>query len=163
MAYPSYYSPYQMYNPYQMPVSQPQVNQHLQQSQQPVQQQQIQSGGFVVVQSEDEVLRYPVALGTSVDFKIENQPIVIEKTMGFSQLESPRYERFRLVKEKAPENAQEAQEEAETAKADNTVIEELKAKIDGLETELEGVKTEIEAVKKKIAPKTKKKEETEDE
>ena len=64
--------------------------------------QQVQSG-FVTVHSEEEALRYPVALGNSMTFKIENQPIVIEKTMGTSQLDSPRVERFRLVKEDAPE------------------------------------------------------------
>ena len=71
--------------------------------QQPIQQpQQMQNGGFVVVPSEDDVLRYPVALGNLVTFKIENQPIVIEKSRGFSQFEAPKYERYKLIKEEMP-------------------------------------------------------------
>lgn len=58
-----------------------------------------QSNGFMVVPNEDIVRNYPVAPGNCVTFKIEGQPIVMEKSMGFSQLEPPRIERYRLVRE----------------------------------------------------------------
>lgn len=62
-----------------------------QQLQQSIQQpQQIQNGGFMLVPSEDIARSYPVAPGNCVTFKIEGQPIVMEKSMGFSQLEAPR-------------------------------------------------------------------------
>ena len=92
MAYPYNYYPtqpnaYQNVNP--MNVQQP--------IQQPVQQ--IQNGGYVVVQNEEEVRRYPVAHGNLVTFRIENQPIVIEKSMGYSQFDTPHYEKYKLIKE----------------------------------------------------------------
>lgn len=61
--------------------------------------QQIQDGGFVTIPSEDMVYSYPVAMGKCVTFKIEGRPIIIEKSMGFSQLDAPKIERYRLVKE----------------------------------------------------------------
>lgn len=83
--------------------------QYYPQYQQPIQQQiqqpQIQDGGFMVVPNENIVNTYPVAPGKCITFKIEGQPIVIEKSMGFSQLESPRIDRYRLIKEKAPKEA----------------------------------------------------------
>lgn len=66
-----------MYNPYFQPVYQPPVNQY----QQPQ--------GILTVSSEDEALKYPIAPGNSIMFKIENQPLIIEKTMGLSQLDTP--------------------------------------------------------------------------
>lgn len=86
---PQYYQPMQQ-------VSQPQPTQN---------QMQIQNGGFVSVANEEMVRNYPVAPGNCVTFKIEGQPIVIEKSMGFSQLESPRLDRYRLVREEAPDPA----------------------------------------------------------
>lgn len=66
---------------------------------QPQQAPQIQNGGFMVVPSEDIARTYPVAPGNCVTFKIEGKPIVMEKSMGFSQLEAPRINRYRLVRE----------------------------------------------------------------
>ena len=42
---------------------------------------------------------YPVAPGNSVSFKIENQPFLCIKSMGFSPLEKPVFDTYRLVKE----------------------------------------------------------------
>ena len=72
-----------MYNPYQF---------QYQQMQQPIQQQiqqpqQMQS--IMIMPSEQDALRYAVAPGNSIMFKIENQPLIIEKSMGLSQLDSP--------------------------------------------------------------------------
>lgn len=68
----------------------------------PTQQPQIQNGGFVIVQDENEITRYPVAHGNIVTFRIENQPVVVEKSLGYSQFDTPHYERYRLIKEDMP-------------------------------------------------------------
>lgn len=60
---------------------------------------QIQNGGFVPVQNEMEARNYLVAYGNSITFKDENAPYVYVKTMGFSQLDRPIFEKYRLVKE----------------------------------------------------------------
>jgi hypothetical protein len=60
---------------------------------------QIQNGGFVPVPSEDVARNYPVAPGNSVTFKNENAPYVYTKTMGFSQLDRPIFEKYKLVRE----------------------------------------------------------------
>lgn len=68
--------------------------------QQPYQQpQQIQNSGFVSVRSIEEAFNWPVAPGNSITFKDENAPFVYTKTKGFSPLEQPTFERYRLVKE----------------------------------------------------------------
>jgi len=67
-----------------------------QQFQQPMQ---IQNGGFVSVRSIDEARNYPVAQGTSVTFKDELAPYVYTKTQGFSQLDRPIFEKYKLIKE----------------------------------------------------------------
>ena len=134
--YPSYQT--QFSQPYMMP-----QNDLFTRNNQP---QQIQNGGFVVVSSEEDVRRYPVAPGTSIDFKIENQPIVIEKTMGFSQLDSPKIERFRLVKEEM--------EEAPVVKDYAEEIKEIREEVDK-------IKAEITSLKKPRQPKKEEKSENE--
>ena len=68
--------------------------------QQPYQQpQQIQNSGFVSVRSIEEAFNWPVAPGNSITFKDENAPFVYTKTKGFSPLEQPTFEKYRLVKE----------------------------------------------------------------
>ena len=113
MAYNNFYSPYQnAYNPYQQ--YQPNFQQQMQnqsnyqQSQQPIQQQ-IQNGGFVSVHNENEARNYPIAPGNSVTFKDENAPYVYTKTQGFSQLDRPVFEKYRLVKEEEYQPQQVAQ------------------------------------------------------
>lgn len=80
MPYP-YYQNYGNYNP--MYYQQPQPQQH---------NQQIQNGGFVSAPSMDYARSYPVAPGNSVTFKIESQPYICTKTLGFSQLDQPIFE-----------------------------------------------------------------------
>lgn len=72
-----------------------------QQQYQQIQQQpmQIQNGGLVSVRGIDEARNYPVAPGNSVTFKDETSPYVYTKTQGFSQLDRPVFEKYRLVKE----------------------------------------------------------------
>ena len=84
----NYQNPYYQYQmPLQNMVQQPVQNQ----------QPQIQNGGFISVRSIDEARNYPVAPGNAVTFKIEGQPFVAEKTLGYSQFESPIFKIFKLV------------------------------------------------------------------
>lgn len=106
--YPQYYQPN-----YQIP-------QNIQPSAPPqIQQPQIQNGGFVSVRSENEARNYPVAIGNSVTFKDETEPYVYTKTMGFSQLDRPIFEKYKLVKEDAEEEIPEKKEkEIDSIKSD---------------------------------------------
>ena len=111
----------------------PQFPQQLQ-----VQQQQKPQPGFVVMPTEPDAMKYPIAPGNSITFKIENQPIMIEKTMGFSQFDSPVVKRYRIVEEDAP--APEPSPEFA-----------LKDDIDRLESEIEKIRSLLpkRTVKKK--------------
>ena len=62
-----------------------------------------QTSGFVSVRSEAEARNYPVAYGNSVTFKDETAPYIYSKTMGFSQLDRPIFEKYKLVKEETNE------------------------------------------------------------
>lgn len=79
---------------------------------QPVQQ--FQNNGFVSVRSEAEARNYPVAYGNSVTFKDETSPYVYTKTMGFSQLDRPVFEKYKLVKEESFEEAKEEPSQIES-------------------------------------------------
>ena len=116
---PNYYNPY--YQPQQMP----------QQMVQP----QIQNGGFVSVRSEEEARNYPVAQGTSVTFKNETAPYIYTKTMGFSQMDRPIFERYKLIKE-----------EDEPVKVDKV------DKVAEIESQIANLWEEINALKKRNAP-----------
>lgn len=148
MAYPNYpypqQYPQQMFNPQfvqqQMPQQMPQQMQ-MPQQQVPMNQQ-MQSGGFMSVRSEQEARNYPVAPGNVMTFKIENQPIVCEKAQGFSQLEGPVFNKYRLVKE---DEVAVAEEPAEVP-VNNT---------DDLREEIEHLKEEVKALKEKIYAKPK--------
>lgn len=116
---PNYYNPY--YQPQQMP-----------QQIQP----QIQNGGFVSVRSEEEARNYPVAQGTSVTFKNETAPYIYTKTTGFSQLDRPMFEKFKLVKE-------DTEEELKVDKVD---------KVAEIESQIANLWGEINALKKRNTP-----------
>lgn len=123
-----------------------QQNQAFQQQSQNYQQQnqQIQNGGFMVVPSEDMARTYPVAPGNCVTFKIEGKPIVMEKSMGFSQLEAPRIDRYRLVREEdAPNEQNLPQNEPKNNSTENETINELKGQIKALNDELNDIKNRL--------------------
>ena len=109
--YPSYQmQPQQLQGTQQMYQAQPTIASGQSQQMQGVQQsQQIQSGGFISVRSIEEAFNYPVAPGNSVMFKDENAPYVYTKTKGFSQLEEPVFEKYRLVKEENGQTHEQAQ------------------------------------------------------
>ena len=129
------------YNPYQQ-------NYYPTYQQQATQQPQIQNGGFVSAPNEVFARNYAVAHGTSVTFKDETLPYIYTKTMGFSQMEQPIFEKYRLVKE-------EISETSEVPAKDNDKlldsISYLKDEIKALWGEIEGLKNEP----KKTTPKRK--------
>ena len=163
MAFNNFYSPYQnAYNPYQQ--YQPNFQQQMQnqsnyqQSQQPIQQQ-IQNGGFVSVHNENEARNYPIAPGNSVTFKDENAPYVYTKTQGFSQLDRPVFEKYRLVKEEEyqPQQvAQNAPTSAEKTEQANNIDYALKSDIRALWDEIEELKKRIPKSKEEIKNKIEK-------
>lgn len=90
------------------------------------QQQQIQHGGLVSVPNIEAARNYPVAPGNSVTFKDENSPYIYTKTQGFSQLDHPVFERYRLTKEDdipAPQVSQEYALKSDVEK----LMEEIRA------------------------------------
>lgn len=130
---PNYYNPYQQYYPAQ-PIYTPQQNQP--QMNQP---QQIQSGGFISVRSELEARNYPVAPGNSVTFKDETAPYVYTKTMGFSQLDRPNFEKYKLVKEEVNESQEIVND---LVKGED--LEDIKSDIERLWSEIDAIKATFE-------------------
>ena len=137
--YPQYYGQYQ----------QPQMQAYTQPQPQP-QTPQIQNGGFVSVRNEEEARNYPVGLGTSVTFITENRQHVYSKTMGFSQLDRPIFDKYRLVKEETePENTPD----------DNVITYAEKSQIEALQAQINDITAELEELRKKQSPKKKEAEE----
>ena len=128
-------------NPYQPYYQQVLPQQFSQPQQQPQQTQQIQNGGFIPVPSEDVARNYPVAPGNSVTFKNENAPYVYTKTMGFSQLDRPIFEKYKLVREEdASVSTQETHTEPKTDLIKDDVADELKSEIEALWDEINAIK-----------------------
>lgn len=103
-----YFNPYYQQPQYYQPMQQSQSYQQPMQQQQTLPQPQIQNGGFVSVRNETEARNYPVAPGNSITFKDETSPYIYTKTMGFSQLDRPIFNRYRLVQEEDTAISQEA-------------------------------------------------------
>jgi hypothetical protein len=155
MAYNNFYPQYYQPMPNQAFQQNYQQNQAFQQQPQNYQQQnmaqnmpqnqpQIQNGGFMQIPTEEMARSYPVAPGNCVTFKIEGKPIVMEKSMGFSQLEAPRIDRYRLVREEDTQNEQNLpQNEPKNNSTENETIEELKGQIKAFKEELEDVKKRL--------------------
>ena len=146
MPYP-FYQGYPNYNPmyYQQQL---QNMQQMNNSQQNIQSSaQIQNGGFVMVKDINEAMNYPVAPGNSVTFKNENLPYIYTKTLGFSQLDNPIFEKFRLVKEVD----EQIEEVVDTTENNVTFVEYVtKEEADNLRTEIDNLRTEINVLKEEI-------------
>ena len=135
----SFYQAYPGYNPMYY-----QQLQNMQQPQQNTQQTtQIQNGGFVMVKDISEALNYPVAPGNSVTFKNENQPYIYTKTLGFSQLDQPVFETFKLVKEERTETPITASEDVVAQFLTLDEGNALRAELDALKAELIELKHEL--------------------
>lgn len=113
----------------------PNYEQQMQQIQ--PQQLQIQNGGFVTVRSEQEARNYPLRYGTSITFRDENAPYIYCKTMGFSQLDQPIFEKYKLVKENAQDPVSEYKE------FDNSAFDSIKGEIGNIWKEIDALKKEI--------------------
>ncbi len=145
MPYPYYQYPNynQMYYQQQM--------QNVQQQQTP----QIQNGGFIFVKDINEAKNYAVAPGNSVTFKIESQPYICTKTLGFSQLDQPIFEVFKLVKE---ENEWQNNGSTESVTDDLLPNEylsisqgnEIKVEMTKLKSELTELKDELNELKAEL-------------
>ena len=169
MAYNNYYSGYQpmMGYPYQQQIqpnyqqqAYPQAQMQMAAQNQQTQPQ-IQNGGFIQVHNEDEARNYPIAPGNSVTFKDENAPYVYTKTMGFSQLDRPIFEKYRLVKEDDMPT-QNSPVSAEIVQQTNNIDYALKTDLAALQEEIDVLKQRIEELTaKKPAAKTKKESEAE--
>lgn len=147
MAYTPYY-PYQpnyFGNPYNYQPAQQPMTQQPQQIPQQTQPRPAIQQGLVLVQSEQEARSYPVAPGNSITFKDESGPYCYVKTMGFNQLDRPSFERYRLVKEDAPQEATSATQSGETSGQGSGIAYALKSDVAKLWDELEAVKAKLTA------------------
>lgn len=133
----NYQNSYQSYYPQYV---QPQI-----QTQQNQQNQTVQNGGLVTVRSEDEAKGYPVALGTSVTFIDENNPMVYTKTMGFSQLDRPIFKKYRLVEE--PENNLNSQPTKTSSEKEKGEIEAIWSEIEHIKKDIKGLSHRRKEVK----------------
>ena len=137
--YPQFYQQYPQQQA-QQPIQQPQqpIAPPIQQpSPQPI------SSGLISIPSEADARNYPVGYGQSVSFRDENAPYLYTKTMGFSQLEPPKFEKYKLIKESA-DSPDKPLENNQTEKlptyAEKSDIEDVRAEIRGLKDEVAKLK-----------------------
>lgn len=94
-------------------------------------------GFFVPVANENVARNYPVGYGNTVVFKDENSPRMYVKAMGYSQLESPIFEKY--VKEEDKPISDDVNE-----KSNNLSYDDLKAEIDGVKGDIKWLKDRIQ-------------------
>lgn len=146
MAYPNY-----NYQQYQQSYPQQQYQQIMQAQQQP------QFGGFVSVRNEMEARNYPVAPGNSVMFRDETAPYIYSKSMGYSQLDTPRFDKYRLVKEEDTHvSACEPHTDTLNDKMDNLPTYALKSEFDALHELVSTLAEDVDVLKSKRQPAKKK-------
>ena len=112
----------------------------------PYQPQMQSNNGIVSVRSEMEARSYPIAPGNSVIFKNESEPFIYTKTMGFSQLDQPVFECYRLVRE----TTQETTGATKTAETEKCCSVELKGEIEALRERIEALEKPKKTVKKEV-------------
>lgn len=101
---------------------------------------QTQTSGFVSVRSEAEARNYPVAFGNSVTFRDENAPYIYTKSMGFSQLDRPIFDKYKLVKEEPQKAAPDIPNSSCDTKNDNGIVQKLQKEIEAIWSEIEALK-----------------------
>ena len=153
MAYPNYnYQQYQQSYPQQYQ----QNNQQMVGAQMSLPQQS-QFGGFVSVRNETEARNYPVAPGNSVMFRDETGPYIYSKSMGYSQLDTPRFDKYRLVKEEdMPVSACETHTDTLNNSTDNLPTYALKSEFDALNELVNTLVEDVDILKSKRQPAKKK-------
>lgn len=103
----------------------------------------IQNGGLVTVPNEGVARTYPVAHGTSVTFRDENLPYIYNKTLGFSQMDTPIFEKYRLVKEEEVENRMPKAEDNDPAYVTKLEFDSVCAKLEELTRKFEELRREL--------------------
>lgn len=127
------------------PNLQPQMTQQM-----PQQIQQQSNNSFVGVASEQDARIYPVAPGTSVTFRNESDPTLFyAKTMGNSPLDTPIFEKYRLVKEDSVSDAPQATEKPSKEKDIDLSAYALKTDVETILGLIEGVQNDITKLKEK--------------
>lgn len=145
------------YNPYQYYPQQYQQNNQQMLPTQMSGAQQPQFGGFVSVRNEMEARNYPVAPGNSVMFRDETGPYIYSKSMGYSQLDTPRFDKYRLVKEEdASVSASEPHTDSLESKMDNLPTYALKSEFDALNELVNTLVEDVDVLKSKRQPAKKK-------
>lgn len=134
----NYFNPY--YQPVQMPVQQ-----------QMLPTQMSGTSSFVSVRNEMEARNYPIAPGNSITFKDEMAPYVYTKTMGFSQLDRPVFEKYKLIKETVAEPSDLPIEGGSDVQAINPALDELKAEIGRIWGEIDMLKKDSPKSRKKVS------------
>lgn len=114
---------------------------------------QIQNGGYVTVRNEEQARNYPVAPGSSLTFFNETEPYCYKKTMSFSPLDHPIFERYRIVKEEIAEAAPPAEKSPDP---------EWRAEIDSIYAMIDKLEEELKVIKTKNRPTPRKKEDVKD-
>ena len=99
----------------------------------------VQSNSFVPIASEEDAMNCPIQRGTSVTFRDENLPYIYIKTLGFGQLDSPVFEKYRLIKE----NSQDIHTEPEKDKDDSLPIYVTKTEFEALREEVGRLRKEF--------------------
>lgn len=112
---------------------------------------QMPQNNIVNVPSEDMARNYPVAPGNTIIFKHDNAPYIYTKTIGYSQFDTPVFERYVL--------------DVGTPKIELVKDEPISLPLDDIKAEISEIRALYEELKDKIdkPKKTVKKEVTEDE
>lgn len=128
MAYP-YYNSYPQYN-------QPQPQYQTQQQAQ----MQMQTAGCMMVPTEEEVQKYPVAPNTAMVFLLQDLSACYIKATGASMLDAPRIQKYvRNAPQNAPENVQKQPENTPENVhnfAEKTDIDRIQKQIDTLNEQI---------------------------
>ena len=98
-----------------------------------------QNNGFVPIPNEEAARSCPIQRGSSVTFRDENLPYIYIKTLGFGQLDSPVFEKYRLVKE----TSQNTQIQTVEDKPDSLPIYVTKSEFEALREDVEKLRKEL--------------------
>ena len=145
--YPQYYYPNYQPVPFQqqgVPNMQNMQNGNGQQGGQGNQQYPHIQSGFVRVQNENEARMYPVAPGNSVTFIDENAPFCYTKTVDMSQLDRPKFEKYKLVKVDDDAKPGDAANKAPETPAVDLSKYALKSDVTAFQDELNAIRADIE-------------------
>lgn len=97
---------------------------------------QMPQNNIVNVPSEDMARNYPVAPGNTIIFKHDNAPYIYTKTIGYSQFDTPVFERYVL--------------DVGTPKIEPVKDEPISLPLDDIKAEISEIRTLYEELKDKI-------------